>query len=148
MHLRVSPAAVFATLPLLVVAACGAPAPAAASRPAQAAAPSAAAAASSDPLAAYCAANADLSEKTRALAGQSTISDADYAATADAFEQLGAIAPADVTKDLATLASSYRAIAEGRSDIQKEGSDVAAATLRLADANRRHCLPPGASGDK
>lgn len=49
----------------------------------------------------------------QALAGQTTISDSEYAAAADSFEQLGAIAPAEVTTDLATLARSYRAIAEG-----------------------------------
>jgi hypothetical protein len=137
MLLRLSPAAVLVTLPLLLSVACAAPAaPSVATAPAAAAAPS-------DPVAAYCAANADLSRKTRALASQTTISDAEYASTADAFEQLGAIAPAEVTTDIATMAHSYRAISEGRSDLQKVGPDIAAATLRLADANRRLCLPAG-----
>jgi hypothetical protein len=137
---RLSPAAVLVTLPLLLSVACGAPATPSQTAPA---APSAAAAAPSDPLAAYCATNAELSRKTSALASQPTISDAEYGATADAFEQLGAIAPAEVTTDLATMAHSYRAIAEGRSDLQKVGPDIAAATLRLADANTRLCPPTG-----
>jgi hypothetical protein len=137
MFARLSPAAVLVTLPLLLSAACAAPAASGQT------APSAAVAAPGDPLAAYCTANAELSRKTQALASQSTISAAEYGATADAFEQLGAIAPAEVTTDIATMAHSYRAIAEGRSDLQKVGRDIAAATLRLADANTRLCLPAG-----
>jgi hypothetical protein len=135
---RLSPAAVLVTLPLLLSVACAAPASQGHAPPV----PSAAAA-PADPLAAYCAANAELSRKTRALASQTTISDAEYAATAEAFEQLGAIAPAEATTDLATLAHSYRAIAEGRSDLQQVGPDIAAATLRLAEANTRLCPPTG-----
>ena len=138
MALRPCPAAVLVTLPLLLSVACTAqatpsqPAPAA---PSVAAAPA-------DPLGGYCTANAQLARKTQALASQSAISAAEYGSTADAFEQLAAIAPAEVSTDLATLARSYRGIAEGRSDLQKVGRDISAATLRLADANMRLC-PPG-----
>ncbi|QYN37105.1 hypothetical protein K1T35_07595 [Pseudonocardia sp. DSM 110487] len=137
---RLSPAAVLVTLPLLLSVACAAPTTQ--SRPTPAV-PSSAAAAPGDPVAAYCAANAELSLETRELASRTTISDADYAATADAFEQLGVVAPAEVATDLATMAHSYRAIAEGRSDLQKVGPDIAAATLRLAGANTRLCPPSG-----
>jgi hypothetical protein len=137
MRPRLSPAGVLVTLPLLLAVACAAPAaPSGSASAAPVAAPS-------DPVAAYCAANADLSRKTRALASQPAISAAEYAATADAFEQLGAIAPAEVTADLATIARSYRAIGEGRSDLQQVGRDVSAATLRLVDVNTRLCPPTG-----
>jgi hypothetical protein len=139
MALRPSPAAVLVTLPLFLSVACSARATT--SQPAPSA-PSVVAAAPSDPLGTYCAANAELSGKTQALASQQTISAAEYGSTADAFEQLAAIAPAELTTDLATMARSYRAIAEGRSDLQKAGRDISAATLRLADANMRLC-PPG-----
>jgi hypothetical protein len=138
---RLSPAAVLVTLPLLLSAACAAPTTQ--SQPTPAVPSSSAAAAPGDPVAAYCAANAELSLETRELASRTTISAADYAATADAFEQLRAIAPREVATDLATVAHSYRAIAEGRSDLQKVGPDIAAATLRLAGVNTRLCPPPG-----
>ncbi|QIS06120.1 hypothetical protein F5X71_30835 [Nocardia brasiliensis] len=53
-----------------------------------------------------------------------------------------AIAPAEAAGDLATISTSYRAIAKGTATIESVGPDLARASLRLAEVNRTKCLPP------
>lgn len=89
----------------------------------------------------FCGALADVSTMTRAIATKDTISPAEYSATADAYDRLGALAPSELKPDLATVAKDYRAVASGATTIEKIGPEIASASLRLTDANMRLCAP-------
>ncbi|MFI7002747.1 hypothetical protein [Nocardia sp. NPDC050175] len=90
----------------------------------------------------YCQSMVDLSRSTRALTSKSDITPADYAKTADQFDQVKAIAPAEVTGDIDTISAGYRAIAKGQATIDSIGPDIAKASLHMTQVNMEKCGPP------
>jgi hypothetical protein len=88
----------------------------------------------------YCSGLAAVSAKTRELGSQSSISPAQYTATADAMAALVPLAPADAATPLKTLVDEYHKIGAGSSTIESSGSKVGAATLKLAESTQKHCM--------
>ena len=130
---------VFAPVLVLSAACAAAAQPAATSSP-QVAAPAPAAPAFSND---YCTALADVSTRTRAIASGPDITPAQYAEAADALDHLATIAPATAKSDITVLASTYRKVSTGATTLAQSGSDVAKATLRLAQTNQQLCRAGG-----
>ncbi|MFI6040373.1 hypothetical protein ACIA8C_01995 [Nocardia sp. NPDC051321] len=92
----------------------------------------------------YCQAMVQLSRSTRELGSKSDITPADYAKTADQFDQVKAVAPAEVTGDLDKISAGYRAISKGQATIDTVGPDIAQASLHMTQVNMEKCGPPTA----
>ncbi|MFI6170178.1 hypothetical protein ACIBCN_25580 [Nocardia sp. NPDC051052] len=90
----------------------------------------------------YCQSMVQLSRSTRELGSKSDITPADYAKTADQFDQVKAVAPAEVTGDLDKISAGYRAISKGQATIETVGPDIAQASLHMTQVNMEKCGPP------
>ena len=134
---RLAAAAGFACLVLATGCSSGAATPAGSAGSAQT--PGAAAAAPAAPTD-YCGGLAAISARTRELGSQSSISPAQYTATADAMAALVPLAPADAATPLQTLVDEYHKIGAGSSTIESSGSKLGTATLKLAESTQKHCM--------
>ena len=122
---RLAAAAGFACLVLATGCSSGAATPAGSAGSAPT--PGAAAAAPAAPTD-YCGGLAAISARTRELGSQSSISPAQYTATADA------------ATPLQTLVDEYHKIGAGSSTIESSGSKLGTATLKLAESTQKHCM--------
>ncbi|WP_405160913.1 hypothetical protein OG203_31680 [Nocardia sp. NBC_01499] len=92
----------------------------------------------------YCQSMLQLSRSTRELSSKSDITPADYAKTADQFDQVKTIAPPEVTGDIEKISAGYRAISKGQGTIDTVGPDIAQASLHMTQVNMEKCGPPTA----
>lgn len=130
-------AAALVPLVLVAVSACAGATPGSATAIGAAAAPTTAAASDTG---AYCTALAQLGVQTKQIMAKPKLEALDFLNVADAYDNAGNVAPAELKGNFATVARDYRLVGRGSAALRDVQDEIKQASSSLTAASTKLCV--------